>query len=353
MSAPFAFLSSWIDDATAGFAPLVALARRAKKIELVERPDGRFDAAVRRRGTLIELDRPPLRLAGAPTGAEAPAQAEPLLKRSDVHVRLDPSRFLVRELELPRGAAPFVEGVVRAQIDRLTPWSQNQAAFGWSAPADAGVDRTKVAVAATARTAIEPIREALAAAGAHAVTMSTVSEDDASVAIPIHSEEAKRGAEAGRLRLGLTGGLGLAGLAFLGSLAAWVLIGGALDSELAGLESQIADKRAQLLSPQGSGADQALETLKKRKRTTPSPVMVLETLSKTLPDDTHLTELRIENGKLQIAGLAGDASQLIHLIEQSPQFAHAAFVAPTTKAQDGDDAFRIEAQLQPSFEAQN
>ena len=59
--------------------------------------------------------------------------------------------------------------------------------------------------------------------------------------------------------------------------------------------------------------------------------MVLDALSKTLPDDTHLTEFRIEDGKVQMVGLAGDASQLIPLIKQSRQFTRATFFAPTVK----------------------
>ena len=347
MNAALGLVSRWFDDAASGFARLVRLARRARRVELVERPDGLFDAALRRKGAPTALDRP-LRLAQAPPAG--PGAASPLLKRGQVHVLLNTSRFLFRPLELPRAAAPFIEGVVRAQIDRLTPWTAGEAVFGWSAPVDIGADKVRLIVAATARGEIAPISEALAAAGVYGITMSTSMEEDPAVAIPILSGETKRDLEAGRLRLGLIVGLGAAGLAFVGCLVAWIMIGGALDSRLQDLEGQIADRRARLLSPQGSAAEQALEALKKRKRATPSPVMVIEALSRTLPDDTHLTELRIENGKLQIAGLAGDASQLIHLIEQSTQFTHAAFVAPTVKGPSGDEAFRIEAQLQPSFE---
>jgi len=79
-------------------------------------------------------------------------------------------------------------------------------------------------------------------------------------------------------------------------------------------------------------------------------VIVLEALSQTLPDDTFLNELRIENGKVQIAGLTRDAPALIRLIEQSQHFTRATFFAPTTRAASEDrERFHIEAHIEPVF----
>jgi general secretion pathway protein L len=79
-------------------------------------------------------------------------------------------------------------------------------------------------------------------------------------------------------------------------------------------------------------------------------VIVLEALSRVLPDYTYLTELRIEGDKLQIVGITNDAPSLIALIEQSSQFTRATFFAPTTRAPNDPGArFHIEARIKPVF----
>src|SRR5215813_8532948 len=48
--------------------------------------------------------------------------------RLDVLLRTD--RILFRTIDFPKAAANFLDGMVRAQIDRLTPWPAVDALFG-------------------------------------------------------------------------------------------------------------------------------------------------------------------------------------------------------------------------------
>jgi general secretion pathway protein L len=94
----------------------------------------------------------------------------------------------------------------------------------------------------------------------------------------------------------------------------------------------------------------ALHALEKRKQTTPSSVVALEALSALLPDDTYVTEFRIDGEKLQIVGMTSDAPSLIRLIEQSPHFAHATFFAPTTRSPGTTkEQFHIESHINSVF----
>jgi len=342
-------LSSWIDDVAAGVALLRSRLRRGRRVALTEQADGAFLAAEWRKGAADPLGEPPLRLDEDRFADPISGRMRTLLARSRVDVVLAPSRFVFRTLELPRGANQFLEGVVRSQIDRLTPWSASDAVFGWSSPVDAGSDRIAIAVAATASAVVAPIAQALVAARVSDIRMSTRAEDEGALVIPVFARRSDGEDGARHLRRRLVIGLGLSGLVFATSLCVWAVVGDAYEARFAELQNRIAERRAALLNRRDSAAEQAVQALQARKRTARSAVMTLEALAKTLPDDTHLTELRIEDGKVQIVGLSGDAPALIRLIEQSRRFTRATFFAPTVRAPDGGETFHIEAQIEPSF----
>jgi general secretion pathway protein L len=343
-------LERWLDDVAAGFTQVGAAIRRKRTIELIEQPDGSFLAQDRRKGETRPLNEPPLRVSEDGFATSTTARLRNLISKSRVDVELAPSRFLFRTLELPLGADQFLEGVVRSQIDRLTPWSADAAAFGWSAPRALGSDRIAVTVAATARELVAPIAKSLIAEHAEAFRLSTRTTDEGAV-IPVLTQRTGGGGDAG-LRKGVLIGLAAAGLIFLATFAVWLILGNLNESRGSALQAEIARRRAELMHA-GSADQQAVQAMEQRKRTTPSAVIALEELSKALPDDAHLTELRIEDGKIEVIGLARDASALIPLIEQSRQFTQATFVGPTVRAPNGGENFHIEARLEPPFAPRN
>ena len=155
-----AWLSRWIDDVASALLRISGIVRFSRKIRLVEQSDGDFLVQTANKRSLGA----PLRIEEGAFVGPMSAKTRALLAGSQIEVVLQTSRFVFRPLELPRRANEFLDGVVRAQIDRLTPWNQRDAAFGWSAPSPFGADRMIVTVAATALATITPIVKALAIA---------------------------------------------------------------------------------------------------------------------------------------------------------------------------------------------
>ena len=106
-----------------------------------------------------------------------PPELATLLTGSQVELVLKPASFLFRTLELPGRASEFLEGIIRSQIDRLTPWNANDAAFGWSTQDDLANARIVVTVVATARALLLPLVNALAKIGANLILITTPMND--------------------------------------------------------------------------------------------------------------------------------------------------------------------------------
>lgn len=275
------------------------------------------------------------------------------LSGSRVALILQPDRFLVQSIELPRGATEFLDGVVRIQLDQLTPWSSADAAYGWSEPTDVGPDRISIKVAATALEWVSPYVQAIAAAGARSVGVFLLlanadkeAEDDL---IKVLEMKAMGAVSASRIRKALLVAFLGSGLTAAAAVAAGVTIGASFDAQQADYAGRIASARRAATSFREAAsvsAAAALVTLERRKHDVAPAVIVLDRLSQILPDHTYITGLRIEDDKVQLDGLTRDAPSLIGLIEKSGRFARATFFAPTTRSpSEPGERFHIEGHI--------
>jgi general secretion pathway protein L len=337
----------WIDAVAATVHALLNRWSPQRVVRLTEGEQGTFALqAVGDAKDLILPDQKVVIADGAMTGSLS-ADWMTWLRGSRAEVVLNPGRFMFRPLELPKRASEFLDGIVRAQVDRLTPWSANEAAYTWTPPVEAANDRIQMTVAATARSQVTPYVRALAALGAASVVVSTVPQDAGVGALKVFEQRNGGSIEVTRIRQILM--IVFLGAAALGLVSSGVssILTDSLDSEQQDLSHKINARRAAIRRNADGGAQRMLE---RRKQTTPASVMVLEALSKVLPDHTYVLELRIENGKVQVTGITKDAPSLIRLIEQSPHFEHAAFFAPTTQSPgEPGERFHIEARVKPHF----
>jgi general secretion pathway protein L len=337
---------AWM-DAVAG-AAVAAAGRLAfpRRVQVVEDASG---------GLVVRKGKDPapvavLKLEGGTVVGPVPEPVARLVRGSRIGLLLQPQRFLFPPLDLPRRAAEFLGGVVRSQIDRLTPWPAEDAVFGFGQPTGLDADRISVTVAATARDQVTPFVHALSALGAASIAVSVTAPDNAPIALLL-DQTSRPALPVGRVRRVLSAILVVAALAAAGAVGTAALLSVQLADKKEELARRITERRIALRAGSAGGAaPTALARLEQRKHATPSSVIALEILSQILPDHTYVTELRVEGDKVRLSGLTRDAPALIRLMEQSPHFTRATFFAPTTRSQsDPGERFHIEAQMQPVF----
>jgi len=341
--------SRWIDSVAENVHLLIDRWRGVqRRVQLIEQEQDTFTLHAVGSTNDASLPDQRIRIAQGAIAETLSADWLETFRGSRAELVLRPTRFMFRPLELPKRAAEFLDGIVRAQIDRLTPWTVSEAVYSWTPPIEAGNERIQLTVAATARAQVTPYVQALAALGATAIVVSTVPQEAASGAAPLKVfEQQSRGAlEITRIRRVLMLVLAAAAAMAVISIGVSSIAADSLDSEQQDLTRQISKRRAAMRQDGGN----AQRMLERRKQTTAASVIILEALSKVLPDHTFVTELRVEGGKVQVTGLTRDAPSLIRLIEQSPHFERATFFAPTTQSPgEPGERFHIEARIKPHF----
>jgi general secretion pathway protein L len=341
--------SRWIDRVATTIVEGRESFRSRRLYQLVEQQDGSFVLQGTSQREALDSTDGPVHIVDGHVDAFVSTKLAEMLRGAEVELVLQPNRFMFRLLELPRRASDFLEGIIRAQIDRLTPWSAADAAFGCYPSTETANDRMVVVIATTARTLIAPFISAIASLGADTIVVSAALQQPRPDIAAIKICEQKTGRVAGqrRIRRILIGLIAAAGVVSAVSVAASAVIGGVIEAQRDDLTRRIAERRA-AIQPGHDGASEAALDLQRRKHETPSSVIVIEALSRVLPDDTYVTELRILGDKLQIVGVTRNAPALIRLIEQTSHFSRATFFAPTTRSpSESGEHFSIEAHIEP------
>lgn len=336
------FLSWWIGELTAVLGPRLAGAGPRRDYTLVESGDGLACWQHTRRGTTSL----------GPVGLAGGGRLVRTLARSPVEYRLDPSRLTETTLTLAESGGQYLDQIIRHRLDQLTPLAPERVVYGyWSEPAPEP-GRLAVHFAATSRDILDAAFGRLAAVGIRPVSVGSAAEPiERPVRADLLGEAAGRRAQTLRRRVGLAlvaavlAGLLASGYAFS------IRSSAVADSEL--VEASLAARQKVVeawLARMGAGTrDQELMAL---KRPGTSMLLLLEELSRRLPEGTYLTELSVEGSEVRITGYSSGAPALIGLLEGSPMLTEAAFAAPTTRTESGDrDYFQILARLRVTGEA--
>lgn len=312
-----------------------------RSVRLTEKSDGSFNLQVDGRPGEGDTQ------VGFVDGELRADSAASALRASRVELRLAPSHFLFRPLELPAKAADFLDGIVGAQIDRLTPWTASAAAFGCSPPTPVDPERIATVIAVTTRAAVMPYVKALLAFQPASI-MITTAEGAQTAPIKVFDQQAPRFLDVQRLSRALLVVLVATAVGALLSLVAMFLTASRLEAQQDIVTREIALIQTSMRAGAATPDEAARQLLERRKHEAPLMTIMLEALSKVLPDNTYVTELHVTGNRMQVVGFSRDAPALIGLLEQSSNFTRATFFAPTTRSpSDPGDRFHIEARVEP------
>ncbi len=340
------------------------------------------EAGPRRHGLLLQLERPFARvyerrgrrlesvgsLVVSNDGTEtAPPQLDSRLRRALTRHQ-DATLLVLGENDaltctdlLPAAAEGDLARIMSHKLDLLTPWS---AEHGYTAHKVLGRRRDgmlEVLVAAASRPRLDELLRDLAALGVRpsAVDVALAGDGQRTAGLDLLRSIApeRRGP---RLLAILCATLLLA-VAGLVGLLGWQIY---QRQHLIAEQTQLAEALEQRLAdlPELRARTDALRAqarfLADDRSSRPSPLLVLEVLSRLLPDTVWLTETTLDGNELSISGLAEDASALVPLVEAAPEFEQVRFQAPSTRvtvssgggADRQVERFALRAVIDPSVE---
>lgn len=262
---------------------------------------------------------------------------------------LPASDVLRRQLRLPAAAADRLRAVVGFEIDRQTPFESSQVSYDVRERGAAGEGQLQVELVAWPLRQLEAWRSNV---GQWADALSGVDAIDAQGNILQVNllPPAQRQLQADPMRRWNL-------LLAVAAVVMLVLSGlQVLDNRRAAASELRAQVERSARSARGVASERAqLQALidgaafLKAARPARGYGGDLNELTRRLPEGTYLEKLAIENNNLQLIGLSREASQLVQLLQDAPQWrkVNLTGVLQADGAASGRDRFTMTAELQP------
>jgi len=321
------FFKWWLDELR-GLVPQRAGSRSAVRILVALTPEGYrvFEGS----GAKLRPVRPGVELSALDAvGAAAElARSNPAAL---VGIRVPLASCFARTVELPRSAQEDASRILELDLERATPFKLKDVycATLVENKEERGA-HVRVRHLMIKRQSVEPVLSELNASGASVDFIDCLDESNGQ-ALPVNFLASQQQAATGARRGLPFTALLLALLALLG-VGALFLANGRYQTALETVEGQVTRARAQATSVRraldtSEAALTEIDQLQRLKLATTPTVEVIDALTKLLPNSVWLTDLRLENGFVDITGLAKSGAALLPLFEHSPVFADAAMAS--------------------------
>jgi general secretion pathway protein L len=270
--------------------------------------------------------------------------------RAEIVLRLPADKALYKTVVLPSMPAEELASAIYYQIDRQTPFTSADVYFDHRVLRTSAEDRRQsVELVVVPRAVVDPLRRRLAELGlAPAVVDVRRSEMDARPEFNLLRSAAETKARPATIFV--NGALAVATVALL-AVAVHVpleqrrAVSANLRQELAAVRRE-ADTVGKLQVEIERLRNEA-GLVERQKQAQPPLAVVLEELSRLLPDHTWLFELQLNGGTVKVSGYSSAASSLIQLLDESPTFKTPRFNSPVTADQEtGQERFNLSVDLE-------
>jgi len=253
---------------------------------------------------------------------------------------LQNDQLLIVDCTLPEAAEAEISEAIALQLDSLTPFTEDEAYFDCAITGRNPAQRlVNVKLAVAPRPLIDEISAVLASVGKRLDRVVAAHIPEGFTRPPQFSLAARP-----ERNLWIKIGGGMLSVAMIGLVVLITAMG--LDrrqQEARMLEERLVSELALVLQ-----AKQLEKEISELQRAFTAPAMrrlnavpvvgVLEEVTRILPDDSWITDIKISPEKINFTGLSGNASGLLKLFEKSAMFRDAAFSAPLTR----DQQFKLE-----------
>lgn len=289
-------------------------------------------------------------------GAEVSADVQRAAHSNFVVLEFPADKVFVRRITVPAQARQFLAGVIRNQIERLSPWPASDVVYGFAVEAGAAdAAGVEVRIVMAARSDVDTARQDLAGLGLsvdRVVARDPDSEAAGSVTLWSRLADTSRenaGGVSRKIGIGIAASVTASVV-----LSVWALASAASirdENEGMAARSKVLQRQVQTGRTASSmGSMPPAERAWASKEMSTSSVIVMEALSRALPDSAYVTEIRLEKENLRIVGLADDAPGLLAPLEKSRHMTDVRFFAPTARGPDGKRfRFSIEARVEPQI----
>lgn len=264
--------------------------------------------------------------------------------RGDAALSIESSRAVTKQILLPAAALDVLPAVVRNKVESLAPWPISEVFWGYRVAGPPVAGQVAVDVGIVSRKTVEKLLGPMAEAGIKVTRLDIGGGPDGG-GIGVDILEGERETSARRL---LAFGVSAVAAMALVAITAGLYLAISTQQEIAAADTRVADIRQTLLggpaksvmTPKLTEANKLYE----RKEEQLPLVVVLNDLTRLVPDGVWLTDIDYSGDKITISGRGTDVSRVIEILEKSETFSNVNFASATQRDPSANtDIFSISA----------